>query len=178
MDLSLELDPPGPYVAHSFPRFTPTTSTVLASGVLRLVAVAVKGGLPINRVAVVSAGTGYGTPTNQWACLIDPVTMAVLSKSTDRTTEAFNANSLKIFTGLDYTPPEDGWLYVGVLVKATSMGNLIGASVSAWQSIPSSAMPVLTAESSTGLTNPASFSGPAIMGAAQSAMPYVALRSN
>lgn len=71
--------------------------------------------------------TAPTTPTNQWACLIDGATMNVLRSSTDRTTDSIASGTYAKFDlSTPYTPTVDiAKPYVGLVVKASSVSNLL-----------------------------------------------------
>jgi hypothetical protein len=102
------------------------------------------------------------TPTNQWFCLVRQSDLAVLAKTVDDTTNPWNANAVKTLALTSpLISPIDVVVYVGVVVVATTPPNFktltLDATVAA---IP----PVLAANSTAGLTTPASLgatAGPA-----------------
>jgi hypothetical protein len=124
----------------------------LTSGQLRVTALWLPEGAVISNISAV-ASAAAATPTNQWAALLDQG-LRVLGKTVDRTTEAWNANTLKTFNfATPVRAAYSGIHYVGLVVVATTVPQLTGLA----GSTPMAALPpILTGSSSTGLTNPAS----------------------
>jgi hypothetical protein len=140
----------------------PAGATVI-SGTLRLGGIlAIPGGTALTSISFVSGGTAAVTPTNQWFCLVRQSDLAVLAKTVDDTTNPWNANAVKTLALTSpLISPIDVVVYVGVVVVATTPPNFktltLDATVAA---IP----PVLAANSTAGLTTPASLgatAGPA-----------------
>ena len=96
------------------PRIGQFTSFFVPSGQLWITSVVIPAGKRIRRVIFVNFSTP--TPTglaNQWALLANPNTGEILSKSTDRTNEAWAPYTPKTFTGIDYTPAVDEVVHAG-----------------------------------------------------------------
>lgn len=127
----------------------------------------------ITAVHFYAGTTGATEPTHQWVCLLD-TNRKVLSLGTDKTTEAWAANTKKTFTITSYTPAsgEDQPVYVGLLVTATTVPTLRGAE--AENSFPGNNGPIIAGNSNTGLTTPSGLTvgGTATALSAQNRMPY------
>lgn len=141
------------------------TTTPLVSGRL-----SVFGGivLPANQVITSitfrSSTTAVGTPTNQWAALLD-INLGVLRKSTDVTTAAWAASTEKTFTlATTYTPTAEEPVYVALMVAATTVPNLMGFDTI--DGAGSLAAPAIAGNANTGLTTPASLTTVSALSAA------------
>jgi hypothetical protein len=135
-------------------RATVASAGVLVSGRLTLAGgIVLPAGQVISSITFVAGGTGAGTPTNQWFCLVDQ-SLNVLAKTVDDTTTAWNLNAPKTLAiSGGYTPVIDMPVYLGVMVAATTVPTLQAVGVS---SAVGGLTPILAATSTTGLTNPAS----------------------
>ncbi|MEV6297845.1 hypothetical protein AB0M02_00395 [Actinoplanes sp. NPDC051861] len=107
-----------------------TGQVALATGVMTSVPVFLRAGDLITNVNVRSGATAANGPTNQWAALYSSAgTPALLAQSTDRTTEAWAANTTRTFALA--TPQRiaaDGLYYVGLMVAAsTAVPTLLGS---------------------------------------------------
>jgi hypothetical protein len=151
-------------------RFVAGSSCVLTSGTLQLVGgFVIPANQPINTVTFFSGSTAAGTPTNQWACLVD-LALNVLVKSADQTTGAWTALTYKTFTlASAYTPTVNTPVYAGIVVTATTPPDLRGASSSGGIG---AALPRLNGNSTSGLTNPASLGSTAAAPSALGPIPY------
>lgn len=102
----------------------------LTTQVMTSVAVPVQAGSLITNVSFLSGATAAGTPTNWFFALYD-ANGALLSQSADQTTTAWAADTVKT---LALATPQlianAGVLYAAVMVKATTVPTLMGASVS------------------------------------------------
>lgn len=139
-------------------------ATTITSGVLRLVGgIVIPGGRACSSITFMSSSTAAVTPTNQWFCLIDRATLAVLATTVDDTTNAWAATTAKTLQfattiggatpGGSYTPANAVEAYLGICVVATTVPNLTAGSFTVTlNAIP----PMLTGSSNTGLTGPAS----------------------
>jgi Pectate lyase superfamily protein len=165
--------------AENYDRLRPTKNlaAVLTSGTLY-----VTGGTilaadqAIAEAHFYSATTAAVEPTHQWAVLMD-ASRKVLAISADKTTEAWGANSKKIFNfAASYTPVgEDQAVYVGILVTATTVPTLRG--IEAENSFPGNSTPALGGTSNTGLTVPSELpvGSTATALTAKSFIPYITL---
>ena len=149
---------------------------IITSQQLRLVAVALPSGFVLTKMGWFSGTTALGTPTNYWACLLDPA-LKVLATSTDLLTAAWAANTLKNFTFTSLTlrrPP--GLYYAGLVVKATTPPSLLG-TIDA-HAIVATQAPILSGNSSTaGLSVPGDLVVGTTAGAitASAVKPYVVI---
>lgn len=142
---------PTGYLWESHPRSGYLAAqAALASGTLRMEAVYLRAGVAVTALDYVASSTAAGTPLNQWAGLFDFTSRNLLAVSTDKTTEAWLANTLKSFA-VAYTPAATGWYYAGLVVVATTVPTLMGINSNATlNGLP----PVLSGTSSTGRTAP------------------------
>lgn len=144
---------PTGYVWESHPRAGYLAAqSVLTSGTLRMEAVYLQAGIPVTALDFVSSSTAAGTPLNQWAGLFSHGARTLLAVSTDKTTEAWTANTLKSF-GVAYTPTVTGWYWAGLVVVATTVPTLMGVNSNV---ALNGLAPVLAGTSSTGRTAPES----------------------
>lgn len=123
----------------------------------------------ISSITFVAAGTGAGTPTNQWFCLVDQ-SLNVLAKTVDDTTTAWAANAAKTLSiAGGYTPATDKAVYLGIVVAAATVPTLTQISIAT----PVGGLtPMIAATSTTGLTNPASLGATAGALTALAGLPY------
>lgn len=106
-----------------------TGQVALATGVMTSVPIALRAGDVITNINVRSGATAANGPTNQWAALYSAAgTPALLSQSTDRTTEAWAANTTRTFVlAAPQTITADGIYFVGLMVAAsTAVPTLLG----------------------------------------------------
>jgi hypothetical protein len=128
--LESALRPPGRYETTS--RLRLGTSSTPTSGTLYLIPIWLPKGLVVSNITFVSGSTAAGTPTNWWFTLHDS-TKKALARTFDQTTTAWAANTVKTlgiqqttagnFTS--YTTTYSGLHYLGVMIKATTVPNLI-----------------------------------------------------
>lgn len=115
-----------------------------------------KGGQTVSSISFLSGVTGATTPTNCWYCLVDPSTRAVLAKTNDAGTLAWDAASVRtLFLTAPYTPSDDKAIYLGIVVVAATPPSLRGYATSySWALAIGE--PYLSCYADTGLTTPAS----------------------
>lgn len=151
------LMPPGVF-SQNVLRAHATSAISVSSGQLRLMGLLAPAGKQITKVWV-SPSQSPGAVTNQWACIVRPSDLAVLSKGTDLGSTAFPATGQPlILPGLDYTPATDEMIYIGVVLVGGSPW-VVGVSYSGSSTSPGPAAdlpPMLVGNSTAGLTNPAS----------------------
>ncbi|WP_215456686.1 right-handed parallel beta-helix repeat-containing protein [Streptomyces sp. ATCC 21386] len=108
-----------------------TTSTP-TSGTLYLVPIWLPKGAVISNISFVSGGTAMVTPTNWWFTLHDRSRVA-LARTADQLTAAWAANTVKTLAiaqatagaASSYTTTYGGLHYLGVMIKATTVPNLV-----------------------------------------------------
>lgn len=128
-----------------------TSGTLLVARTLN----PVPAGQTVTGVVFISGSQAAVTPTNQWACIIDPVTLAVLAVSADDTTNTWTNDSSKTFTlTAPWTPGEDIYPYIGICVVAGTVPALMCTASN--RNGLNKIDPKLVAPSSAGLTDPAS----------------------
>lgn len=112
-------------------------------------------GVTVSRVGFVSGATAAVTPTNQFFCIVNALTLAVLAKTADDLTTAWAANTVKeLVLSAPYTFIEDTPVYIGLVVAAATLPTLAGANL---QNAPLAALaPIIAGTSTAGLTTPAS----------------------
>lgn len=131
--LPQNIDDGTPAIAENIPmaRFYPGMAnlSVLTSGVMYLVGgMVLPAGAPVNRLRFLSGDTAAGTPTNQWAALLDR-SGRVLAVTADRTNSAWGTDSFKTFSfATPYVPTGPTPVYVGLMVKAATPPSLVGLS--------------------------------------------------
>ena len=137
----------------------------LTTQVMLSVAVPLQAGDVISNITFKSGATAADTPTNWWFALYSSAaTPALLSQSADQTTTAWAANTVKtlaLASAQTITVP--GVYYAALMVKATDLPSLIGASVGiagAAASILSSKVLAQTSGSSLTDTAPATIATP------------------
>jgi hypothetical protein len=146
----------------------------LTTQVMLSVGIYLQAGETVTNLSLKSGATAAGTPTNWWFALYDTsATPALLGQSADQLTAAWAANTTKT---LPLASPikvtKSGIYYVGVMVKATTVPSLIGASVFAGGSaglLPSSKALAQTSGSALVATAPATIASPTVVGT----VPYV-----
>ncbi|MBE4791030.1 right-handed parallel beta-helix repeat-containing protein [Streptomyces caniscabiei] len=108
-----------------------TTSTP-TSGTLYLVPIWLPKGAVISNISFVSGGTAASAPTNWWFTLHDRSRVA-LARTADQLTAAWAANTAKTLAiaqatagaASSYTTTYGGLHYLGVMIKATTVPNLV-----------------------------------------------------
>jgi hypothetical protein len=131
-------------------------TVILASQRLQLMACPVWPGLVIKSITW-AASAAANTPTHQWFNLVDPTSLQQLSVTSDDTSTAWAANSLKTLdlTGPYTVPGGIHLIYVGIMVQATGVPNLF--AITTLGSAPIHQLPPqLSAGSTTGMGAPVS----------------------
>lgn len=128
-----------------------TNLAALSSGRLSLVGgIVLPAGQPITNISFMSATTAAGTPTNQLFGLYRQSDRALLRSTTNGTTGAWAANTVKTLALTStYTPNEDTPIYLGIMVTATTVPTLLGASATV---AANTIAPAKHGTSNTGLT--------------------------
>ena len=140
-------------LAETIPRqlCAEVNTTVGATGVLFMQAIYLYAGQTISSIGLWSATTAAGTPTNYNAGLYD-VNRNLLAQGTNKTTEAWAANSSKVFTlTATYRVPTSGQYYIGYYMTATTVATLKGGAAKTGGQL-AAGVPILNGTSSTGLT--------------------------
>ena len=159
-----------------------TDGTALTTQVATAVAVPVEIGDVISKVTVFVGATGAGTPTNSWAAVYSGIaTPALLGQSADGASGAINASGAYTFTlatpiTVTAANAPQGFIYVSVMVKATTPPTLASATVALavayqWFTNAPLKMGALTHGSSLTTTAPATIASPS----AQAVTPIVVL---
>lgn len=149
--------PATPIVYDNFDRAAPGTSNTLtiASGTLRMMGLWLPEGFSIANLHALSGGTALtrGTGSHLWAALFDS-SLAFLRQSTDDTSGAWGANTLRQFAlSSAFVTTYTGLHYIGLLVVAGSGGTMptLSGPVTTNEIVAASA-PSLGGNSTTGLT--------------------------
>jgi hypothetical protein len=124
------LRPSGQYETTS--RLRCGTTSTPTSGTLYLVPIWLPKGLVISNISFVSGGTAAVTPTNWWFTLHDRSRVA-LARTADQLTAAWAANTIKTLaiaqatagSASSYTTTYGGLHHLGVMIKATTVCNLV-----------------------------------------------------
>ena len=162
-------------IAETMPREQcPEVNTAApATGVLGLMAVKLRAGDLVSTIDLWSATTAAGTPTNYMAGLFD-ANRNLLATSTNKTTEAWAANSLKSFAmTTPYRVPVTGLYYIGYFMTATTVATLKGGTARTGVQL-NAAAPIIYGTSSTGLTT--ALPNPAAAMTSSTASLYAAVR--
>jgi hypothetical protein len=139
-------------------------SAALTSGTLYVIKAKfpLPAGVPVTEIHFVSGGTALVGGTNQWACLLDS-SFNVLAVSDDALATAWGVDTDKAFTiaGSGYVPASDITPYIGLLIAAGTVPNLMGVSHgrAAVHRLPPARI-YLGSGASAGLTTPASLPNP------------------
>ena len=131
-------------------------TAVLTSGTLLLVGGSlIPAGTTLSRIGFVSGTTAAGTPTNQFFCIVNAQTLAVLGKTADDGATAWAANSLKeLVLSAPLTILDDTPIYLGIVVAAATPPSLAGAVL--FNAPVSALVPILAGASTAGPPTPAS----------------------
>ncbi|MFI7240117.1 right-handed parallel beta-helix repeat-containing protein [Streptomyces cyaneofuscatus] len=129
--LEAAMRPAGRYETTS--RLRCGTAVTPTSGVLYLVPIWLPAGLVVSNIAFVSGTNAAVTPTNYWFSLHDSNRVA-LARTADQGAAAWAANTVKSLaiaqstagSASSYTTPYRGLYYLGVMITATTLPNLIG----------------------------------------------------
>jgi hypothetical protein len=143
-------------IAENVPRMTASTNLALVPGTLDLYGgLVIPQGKTVNSISFVSGGTAAGTPTNQWFCLIDALTLAILGKTADDGATAWGLNTLKTLAlSAPYTALADIAVYLGIMVAATTAPSIAGTTATG--NNMGAITPRMSQHANAGLTNPAS----------------------
>ena len=157
------------------------TAAALASGVATSVAVPVEIGDVISKVTVLVGATAAGVPTNAFAAVASGLAIpALLAQSTSQGAAAIPASTAVVFTltaavRVTNVNAPNGYLYVSVVVAATTVPSLATVSVPAavgYKAFPNSPLFLAaTHGSALSTTAPATIAAPVTV----SAVPIVYL---
>jgi parallel beta-helix repeat protein len=147
------------------------TASTPVSGALYLVPIWLPKGLTISSISFTSGGTAAASPTNQWFTVHNASRVA-LARTADATTAAWAANTTKTLAiaqttagaATSYTTTYSGLHYLGVMVAATTMPNLVGEG-----SLPAG---VANASPGFGPTNSGQTTPPTVTGGAFTAAAF------
>lgn len=140
-------------IAESIPRelCPEVNTTVGASGTMFMQAIYLQAGQLISNIILWSATTAAGTPTNYNVGLYSAA-RGLLAQGTNKTTEAWAANSQKTFAlTVAYRVPTSGLYYVGYYMTATTVATIKGGTAKTGGQLAATP-PIMHGTSSTGLT--------------------------
>lgn len=140
-------------IAETMPRqLCPEVNTAgPASGTLALMAIKLRAGDLVSTIDLWSATTAAGTPTNYNVGLYDQ-NRNLLAQGTNKTTEAWAANSVKSWTlTAAYKATYTGLYYIGYYMVATTVATLKGGTARTGGQL-NAAAPIIYGTSNTGLT--------------------------
>lgn len=164
---------PTGFFAENYPRtFSVATDLTLTSGSLHVIAgPKLLAGDVISSFTLNVGSQGSVGLTHSWFCLIDPITLAISCKTADDT-GAWNSFGLRaVSMATPFTVPYNQVPYIGVLITAGTLPTPRGVNCNL-----SAAPPFLSAESTTGLTTPASLGATAAaLNTATGVIPWVGL---
>lgn len=105
----------------------------LTTQIMTAVAIPLEAGDVVTNLTFCSATTAAGTPTNWWFALYSTAaTPALLGQTADQTSTAWAANTVKtVALAAPYTVLTTGVYYAAIMVKATTVPTLLGASLNA-----------------------------------------------
>ncbi|GAB2732839.1 right-handed parallel beta-helix repeat-containing protein [Streptomyces bullii] len=129
--LEAAMSPAGRYETTS--RLRCGTASTPVSGALYLVPIWLPKGLVISSISFTSGGTAAASPTNQWFTLHNSSRVA-LARTADATTAAWASNTTKTLaiaqttagSATSYTTTYSGLHYLGFMVAATTVPNIVG----------------------------------------------------
>ena len=162
-------------IAETMPReLCPEVNTAgPASGTLVLMAIKLRAGDLVSTIDLWSATTAAGTPTNYNVGLYD-ANRNLLAQGTNKTTEAWAANSQKSFAMVTpYRVPVTGQYYIGYYMTATTVATLKGGTARTGGQL-NAAAPIIYGTSSAGLTT--TLPNPAAALTSTTASVYAAVR--
>jgi hypothetical protein len=139
-------------VAESLPRIISGVNVAaLTSGTLQMQAVYLKAGMLLSNMTFFSGSTASITPTNGRFALYD-INRNLLAQTADFTTEAWGASAVKTkaFTTA-YRVPTSGLYYGAILIVATTVNTLAGATSAANVAFKGMT-PIISGTSTTALT--------------------------
>jgi hypothetical protein len=105
----------------------------LTTQVMTAVALYLEAGDVVTNLTFCSATTAAGTPTNWWFALYSTAsTPALIAQTADQTSTAWAANTAKtVALAAPYTVVTTGIHYAAIMVKASTVPTLLGASLNA-----------------------------------------------
>lgn len=158
-------------IGETVPRWLAAGSYTITTQILALAGgLVLPVGRRVNSISFLSAATALATATNQFFAIVRMSDLAVLAKTADDGATAWGANAIKTLaiTG-GYLPTDDELVYLGCMVKATTVPNLAAVAGSA---VANALPPVLAGDSTGSLTNPASLGAAAAALTAKASVPY------
>jgi len=163
------------FIRYNMPRRSAGGNlAALTTQVMTSAAILLYAGDVVTNLTFMSGATAASVPTNWWFALYDTsATPALIAQSADQTTTAWAADTAKTLAlSSPYTVAATGIYYAAVMVKATTVPTLIGASVQADASgavVTGQKVLARTSGSSLTATAPATIATPTTVGT----VPYV-----
>ncbi len=132
-EAALNGNPTGPFRTNLRRAECGGNLAALTTQVMTAVALYLEAGDVVTNLTFCSATTAAGTPTNWWFALYSSAaTPALLAQTADQTNTAWAANTAKtVALAAPYTVPTTGIYYAAIMVKATTVPTLLGASLNA-----------------------------------------------
>lgn len=127
-------DPTSAFYRANMRRLDATADTgALTTQVMTSVPMYLRRGDVVTNISVRSGATAAGTPTNYWFALYSSAaTPALLGQTADQLTAAWGATTNKTLPlASPVTITADGVYWVAIMVKATTVPTLVGASTTA-----------------------------------------------
>lgn len=146
------------YAENLHPACCASDTAALTTQVMTSVGVALKAGDVVTNISFMSGATAAGTPTNWWFALYSTAaTPALLGQTADQLTAAWAASTVKtVALATPVTITTSGWYYAAVMVKATTVPTLVGATLAVAAAAGAMAgSKVLARTSGSGLTTTA-----------------------
>jgi hypothetical protein len=161
--------PSGVYRTNLIRALSGGNLAALTTQVMTSVALPLQAGDIITSLTFKSGGTAAGTPTNWWFALYDTsATPALIAQSADQLTAAWAADTAKTLAlSAPYLVLVPGVYYAAIMVKATTVPTLIGASVQADASagfLSSDKVLAVTSGAALTTTAPATIATPTTVG--------------
>lgn len=159
-------------IVETFPRYSNATGvSTLVSGREHVTAIKLIAGQTITSISFLSGSTAANAPTNQWFTLRSSARV-LLGITNDDTTTAWAGTTVKTLNlTTPYVVPTTGTYYVGVMVKATTVPNMISLT---GNSVLLGLAPILNGDdtTNTGLTTPATAPGTSAAYTNSTLVPY------
>lgn len=149
-------------------RLASVTSTVVSGTLFVTGGLVVPAGQTVSSVTFRISGAAV-TPTDTWMCLVRLSDRAVLAKSASDGGAAVGTGFKTMALTTPWTAVDDTAVYAGIVSVAATPVTVNGVSISA---LMHAAAPVLSGNSTAGLTNPASLGATAAAVTATSQMAY------
>ena len=130
---------------------TDSDDVIVTDGVLHLTAIYLNKGTTVTSITYLTGTAGITTPANWWFALYNS-SLSLLANSTDQTTTAWAANTVKTLNMITpYVVTASGVYYAGIMINATNpMPDIRGMNGNS--TVNALVLPIQTGNSTTGLT--------------------------